>query len=332
MNITLPHIAYVYDRYKEASLHKQGIVEIRISYNYKQKYISTGIKLFPKQWRKGKVVNTADSLVLNKTLDAMLSEVRQIVYDMAQEGNMDIFDIPRRIKKQHEGTIDFIEFCVKRAEVRKYGKSKDTQTRYDRFVRLFKEWGGIKDFQHINEDNIIAYDKYLLSQGMKTNSKWTNYHRFLNSFIIDAIDAGLVRRNPYKWVNIEQDKSYTGIGKYLTPEEFLKIKTVKLPIESLERVRDLFVFQTYTCLSYSDLRDFDIDKIEYIRDKKVYIGKRNKTGKSFTIPLLPTALGILRKYNGTLPLISNVKYNQYLKVVAQYAGIEKPVSSHGLRI
>ena len=37
------------------------------------------------------------------------------------------------------------------------------------------------------------------------------------------------------------------------------------------------------------------------------------------------------KYNNKLPVISNVKYNQYLKVIAQAAGIDKPVSTHYAR-
>jgi hypothetical protein len=41
---------------------------------------------------------------------------------------------------------------------------------------------------------------------MKAYSRWNNYHRFLNSFIMDAMDAGLLERNPYRWVNI--DKGY----------------------------------------------------------------------------------------------------------------------------
>ena len=40
---------------------------------------------------------------------------------------------------------------------------------------------------------------------------------------------------------------------------------------------------------------------------------------------------ILKKYKNKLPVISNVKYNEYLKVVAQAAGIDKPVSSHWAR-
>lgn len=64
---------------------------------------------------------------------------------------------------------------------------------------------------------------------------------------------------------------------------------------------------------------------------KVYIGKRDKTEKQFTIPLLSEVLSILKKYNNKLPVISNVKYNQYLKLVALAAGIDKPVSTHYAR-
>lgn len=37
------------------------------------------------------------------------------------------------------------------------------------------------------------------------------------------------------------------------------------------------------------------------------------------------------KVNNILPVISNVKYNQYLKIVAQAAGINKHVSTHYAR-
>lgn len=53
--------------------------------------------------------------------------------------------------------------------------------------------------------------------------------------------------------------------------------------------------------------------------------------ESLTISLLKPALDILHKYNNKLPLISNVKYNAYLKVVVQYAGIDKPITTHWAR-
>jgi len=41
--------------------------------------------------------------------------------------------------------------------------------------------------------------------------------------------------------------------------------------------------------------------------------KRQKTHKNFLIPLLPPAQIIWNKYEGDLPVLSNQKYNAYLK-------------------
>lgn len=276
------------------------------------------------------VVNTPDATALNKLLNNKVAAIKEVLYTMVQEGNIDINGIPRKLDKQRTAA-NFIDFCIKRATIRKYKKARDSQERYDRFIRMFLEYGKIKDFDDITEENIIAYDKYLASKNLQINSKWNNYHRFLNSFIIDAINEGLLHRNPYKWLNIETGKSRNGYKRCLTPEEFRRIRDTLMPTKSIERVKDLFIFQTYMCLSYSDLRDFDSNEITEILGMKVYTGKRNKTHKDFTIPILPGAMAILNKYNGALPIISNVKYNEYLKIVAQSAGIDKPVNTHWAR-
>ena len=330
MNNKSPQINLVFDRRKIATPTTKSSVEIRITYNYKQKFISTGIKLNSTQWKNGKIVNCPDIIQISQILDRMLSNVRQVIFDMMNEGCIDIMAIPSRLK-QSEESVTFIQFCEQRAAIRKYSKEKDTQERYDRFIRLFKTWGEIKTFDQIIERNIIAYDEYLRSTGMKTYSRWNNYHRFLNSFIMDAIDAGYIKRNPYKWINIERGKHTNGIGKYLTPDEFRRLKGWKMHTEKLERVRDVFVFQTYTCLSYTDLKDFDSRNIQEVKGMKVYTGSRQKTNKPFTIPILSPAWNILMKYEGKLPIISNPKYNEYLKVVAQAAHIDKPISSHWAR-
>lgn len=47
--------------------------------------------------------------------------------------------------------------------------------------------------------------------------------------------------------------------------------------------------------------------------------------------MLSGAKKVLEKYGGRLPIISNVKYNEYLKLVAQVAKIDKPLTSHWAR-
>ena len=330
MNST-PLVALVFNRRHTATTTKEAAVELRVSYQKEQKYMSTGVRLLPKHWRRGMVINRVDAIQLNQTLEKLVVDVRKVILQMMDDGNIDIFSIPDKLKRLRSGNLTFLDFCDTRMKIRQYGKAVDSQERYTRFMKFFRSWGKIVEFEDITDLNIIALDEYLAARGLKPYSKWNNYHRFLNSFILDAIDEGYVKRNPYKWVRIEKEKSKGGIGKYLSPQEFTKVRDMELPTESLQRVRDLFVFQTYTCLSYVDLSTFDAEKIEKVKGMKVYIGTRAKTSQTFTIPLLKPALAILKKYNNHLPIISNVKYNEYLKVVAQNASIDKPVSSHWAR-
>ena len=84
-------------------------------------------------------------------------------------------------------------------------------------------------------------------------------------------------------------------------------------------------------MSYTDLANFDSKKIEIVNGEQVYSSRREKTNVRFTVPLLPPALAILKLYKGKLPIISNVKYNKYLKEVADVAGIDKKISTHWAR-
>ena len=66
---------------------------------------------------------------------------------------------------------------------------------------------------------------------------------------------------------------------YLTDEEFNAVKAVKLPNESLNNVRDLFVVQCLTGLSFTDLMSFDFNKVSKVGGSYVIEDKRNKTGR-----------------------------------------------------
>lgn len=331
MSNQTPILKYVYNRRKKASATRDAVVELRISFEYKQKYMSTGIRLFPNEWSRGRVVNRLDSVVINKILDKFIMDVRNIIYDMLETGHIDIFAIPAKLKTKHRSKDTFFAFCKERAKIRKYGKSKKSQERYDKFLNFLKEYGKIRTFDDLREVKIMELDRYLRSKNMKANSRWNNYHRFLNSYILDAQKEHLVERNPYDSVNIDHGNDSDGIEKYLTPEEFAQLKKAIMPSERLQNVLDLFIFQCYTCLSYTDLKDFDAAKIQEKDGKRFYIGLRNKTQKDFTIPLLSEAQAILDKYEGKLPVISNVKYNLLIKEVVVQAGINKPVTTHWAR-
>lgn len=321
----------VFDRKKRAGARREGSVDIRLSQDRRTLYYATGIRLLPKHWHDGQVVNRVDAKELQQTLDLMVKHVRQIINEKMEAGTCSLDDVMSAIRAKEEGRLSFLDFCQQRAEVRSYGKSADSKQRYERFIAWLLQFGRIVSFADITDENILAMDAQLVASGMKNYSKWQNYHRFLNSFILDAIDAGHLTRNPYRWLHIVKDKDSVAIDKFLTAEELDRIATCDLPTDCLRKVRDLFIFQTYTCLSYVDMAAFDASAIYQVDGQPVYTAKRGKTSQEFTFMLLPQAMAILKKYHGHLPMISNVKYNQYLKVLAMMAKVTKPISTHWAR-
>ena len=334
-----PTLKLLFDRNKRASKTKEGSVELRIGFERKKKYATTGVRVFPREWRDGRVVNRLDAVELQRTLDEFVATARRVINDLMARGELDMDTVVRRIGEAVRKNVTrkvkkerlLMDYFRERAEVRKYGRSADSQERYDRFLRWFDAWGGMRTMADITELNILAMDEALSVRGMKPYSKWNNYHRFLNSFILDANEEGLMRGNPYKRLHIGKVKTTGALEKYLTREELRRIEELVPPTGYLRHARDLFVFQTYTCLSYSDLRSFDAHRMKEVNGRMMYTGRRGKTQQEFKFLVMQPALKVLEAYHGQLPVMSNVKYNAYLKMLAGICGINKPVSSHWAR-
>ncbi len=340
--IRQPILKYIYNRYRKASPTRDAVVELRIAYNNKQKYLSTGIRLFPKEWQRGRVVNRLDASIINKTLDKLMNDVREVIYEMIDDDQIDIFAIPVKLAAKRRKTMTFIEFYKEKAEIRKHGIGKIAQGRYDLVPRVLEEFGRITTFYDLTPKNIIAFDKFLTKKGIQATSRYHNYHKYMRRFLGEAIKEGFLSTDPYDGVRLDHGNFDKSIEKFLTVKELKQLRDAKMPDERLKRVRDLFIFQSYTCLAYTDLAHFDKNRIQEEDGKKVYHGHREKTNVRFSIPLLTPAIEILERYNG-LPLsfsthkkssgkiISNAKYNAFLKEMAEAAGLGKRLTTHWAR-
>jgi integrase len=125
---------------------------------------------------------------------------------------------------------------------------------------------------------------------------------------------------------------------FLTKAELIALYNEKLPSERLERVRDIFLFCSYTGLSYSDLQNLTKEKIRTNIDGHLWImATRNKTGIPYKVRLLDIPIAILKKYEylqeygELLPIISNQKMNEYLSEITNICGINKRITSHSAR-
>nr|MCR5065159.1 phage integrase SAM-like domain-containing protein [Bacteroidales bacterium] len=191
--IRQPILKYIYNRYRKASPTRDAVIELRIAYKNKQKYLSTGIRLFPKEWQRGRVLNRLDAAILNKTLDKLMVDVRQVIYDMIDDGNIDIFAIPVKLAAKRRKDMTFIEYYKEKAEIRKHGIGKIAQGRYDLIPRILEEFGRITTFADLTQHNIVAFDKFLTKKGIQATSRWHNYHKYIRRFIAEAIKEGFVK-------------------------------------------------------------------------------------------------------------------------------------------
>ncbi|RYX98789.1 site-specific integrase, partial [bacterium] len=138
----------------------------------------------------------------------------------------------------------------------------------------------------------------------------------------------------YPFVEHKAKKVVTNVV-YLTTEELEKLENHYFSQIRLEQVRDMFVFCCYTGLAYNEMSKLESKHIEIGFDAMQWIKMiRDKTSKEISVPLLPKAISILQKYQelqSLLPVISNQKFNSYIKEIGEIIGIEKKISHHTAR-
>ena len=130
------------------------------------------------------------------------------------------------------------------------------------------------------------------------------------------------------------------IGRSGTGIEDLKSELEKIidftpDSKRLEKVRDIFLFCCFTGYDYSITAALTDKDLVADDDGALWIDThRIKTKTAAKVKLLDIPLGIIKKYelrrdgNYLLPVMSNAKYNQYLKEIASACEIEKNVTSH----
>ena len=312
----------IYDRKYATKSGKQGYVEVRFCMNRQQKYFSTGIKVFADEWdyQECKVIRHPDRMELNQRLTAIRAKAYKIVnkaYD--DEDGFDFNLLTRMFRGEPAKKIDFPTYCEQRTAARCVSES--TRTRYRVFTRFLRSWGKIISFSDLTVAKIRAMDEYLHTRKMGLATIY-NYHKSLKLFINDAVIDNLVQDNPYRRLSFKIPRGDKHYVDCLTIEQFESIRSLAVTNPHLAKVRDLFLFQCYTGLAYSDLMAFDFCKCNLIDGKFFYHNRRVKTDVDFVLQLLPQVVEILNKYNNKLPQISNQKYNDFLKVIGSMVGVD----------
>nr|DAI10586.1 MAG TPA: Integrase [Caudoviricetes sp.] len=324
-----PTLRFVFDRKKTATKKHKASVQIEVLSERKRKYIGTGVKLYSDQWdERKKVINSMQMLELNRSLDEQIRTIQDWVNELIRKREPFDFEKLERFIKFSNKSENFIEFIERRIEERQ-DITESTKKTHRTFSESLRAFGRITYFSDLTKENITIYDDWLHEKGYSQPTVH-NYHKRMKRYINEAIKFELIDKDPYSGLHFERGKHQ--IRKYLTEDELKKIIEAEIPSKTVRQVRDLFVFQSYTGISYADLAKFDFKKdITKKNGKMVIHDVRQKTEETYFIVLLSPALEVLEKYKFILPVISNQQYNLRLKIVADYAKIDKNLTVHMAR-
>ena len=307
--------------------------------------ISTKQKIIPTYWNKDKqrikdTINVSNSKKINDELSTIENCLQSIFEKFIEKYNRkpireeikNLFDLEYfqqnpQFKKIEQKTIsdyfddyvDTIKSNTANSTVQKYKQAKNNFEDFQKLKRRVYNTEMI-DLKFRND-----YVDFLIN--VQNYAPTTVYRKmkFLRTVLYFIEEQG-IKVNPFLHNSRFLTKDVEVDNIALSEKELIEMESLDLSKDKrLEQVRDLFLIACYTGQRFSDLNK--IDKNNIIDDEYISI-RQQKTNEAITLPLLNSVRKILIKYNYRLPKISNVKFNEYIKEVAEKCNtLEIPCSS-----
>ena len=352
MNIKRNIIFTLESRKKDGVLIVENVpIRMRVNFASKRIEFTTGYRIDAAKWDtdKQRVRNGCTNKLkqsaseINASLLGYYTEVQEIFKKFEVE---EIMPSPEQIKEAFNALHKPIEKEVKPRKstpnafykvfdefVRDCGRQNDwTDSTYEKFAAVKNHLMNFRDgltFDFFDEKGLNDYVTYLRDVKEMRNSTIGKQLSFLKWFLRWAFKKGLHQNNAYDSYKPKLKSTQKKII-FLTWEELNKLREFEIPAakQALDRVRDVFLFQCFTGLRYSDV--FNLRKSD-IKDDHIEV-TTVKTSDSLIIELNNHSKAILDKYKDVafeddkvLPVITNQKMNDYLKELAELAGIDEPV-------
>lgn len=324
-------------------------IYVRISIGNERIDISTGQTVLDDIWKPEFGMasgNTKEARNVNRNIDHVKKGIFEHYTQLLEEGRE---VTAKSIKnawlgiKEDEKTI--LGVFQEHNDQAKLLVNKDfapgTIQRYEtsmKHVGDFMKWRYKKDdlpLSALNHDFIAGLELYLKTMRDCGHNTAIKYIKNFKKIVGIALANGWIKADPFVKHKMRLEKVDKG---FLTERELDALRNLKIKVERLELVRNVFLFACFTGLSFSDLKRLSQSNLVVGNDGKYWIHtKRMKTDNSCHIPLLPVAKNIIEKYrmhphcitkDVLLPMYTNQKYNAYLKELADLAGIEKNLTSH----
>ena len=312
---------------RSSKANKQGLspVELSIIINGTRKFVNLPIKYQPEYYNRKRQPDDVKQTIaiwrnkLNDYINQMLLNNIPLTTDnlreVIQTGGVKSYTIQDLFE-------DFLAITRKRID-------------HDLTLQAYKKYEYVRNlfYDHIDKNKEITAitcsvidSFYVYLQSRYNTASSASQMTRLKTIIKFGMDDGHLKTNPFKNVKVKHHHKKI---EYLTEAELKKLYTIQIENKSLEDIRDAFCFQASTGLAYIDLLNLTKDDIRITEDGTHYITKtRHKTNSEYTTVILPMGVEILQKHNYELHILTNQKYNLFLKTLQALSGINKTLTTH----
>lgn len=205
----------------------------------------------------------------------------------------------------------------------------ETKTRYEAYFRNITLFLAVEKLQNLPIDEVKIKHAEMFRSWLRINLKTCSIrHASRHVELLKRVTKYAVLMeycvNDYlSPIKAQRDKPKEIV--YLETNEIKKLMVYRFHSDILRIVADLFLFQCFTGLSYSDIYKYNLVQ----KGDKLWIdGSRSKTDETYIVYFFDEAKVIYDKYQGKLPMLANQTYNSYLKEIAGLLGIKKHLTTH----
>ena len=321
-------------------------IRCRITYAKKRKEFSTGFFINPKYWNS-KAQEAQPSNNENDFTNTQLSLIKQqinqaFLFLQVNNSVFDVEDIVLQFKgKNIKSQKTLLEvFTMHNSKMNKLVGIEYTQSTMNKFIEAKSHTQDFIRDKYKRSDVLLEslsmkfiedFDFYLKSEKGHKQITINKSIQRVRKIIKLAIAEGYLQKDPFL---MYKPKRYERKVVYLDAKELTRLEEYCFAQTRLSQVRDMFVFCCYTGLAYAEMSVLSEEHIIKGFDGNEWIHMyRKKTNAKVSVPLLPKAKVVLARYKNIsddklLPVISNQKFNSYLKEIAEVIGIDKRLTHH----
>lgn len=200
---------------------------------------------------------------------------------------------------------------------------------------FLREHYGVEDMpmEHLTPQFIQDFSIFLSAdKGLRGGTVWLACQQ-LKGVVTRAYWRGIITWNPFAGFHITKN---IRPREYLTEEEIGRLITHNFENPKLGFARDVFVFATFTGLSFIDMKELNSADIKQINGATWIISQRHKTKVPYQVRLMDIPLQILHRYMkpGEDKVFASMEYRTLAKRVVkvmQEIGITRHITMHCAR-